>query len=77
MTMTSPKSYRWRKTTDINREYAVFELLLNEISILDVGFSDAGVFEVAFNERISGLLIEWEELRKLIEDGKILAEKDQ
>jgi hypothetical protein len=45
--MAVPKSYRWRKASDINREYAVFELLEDEEPILDVGFSDAGIFEVA------------------------------
>ena len=75
--MTTPKSYRWRKTTDINREYAVFELLADEISILDVGFSDTEGFEIVFNDRIAGVLIEWEQFQKLIEDGKALAEQDR
>ncbi|UCV21490.1 hypothetical protein [Ferribacterium limneticum] len=75
--MLMPKSYRWRKTTDINREYAVFELLVGEKAILDAGFSEAGVFEVAFNTEISGVLIEWDRLRELIEDGRKLAELDR
>lgn len=75
--MTVPTIYRWRKTTDINREYAVFELLADEISILDVGFSDTEVFEVAFNASISGVLIEWGRLQKLIEEGRALAERDR
>lgn len=75
--MTIPKGYRWRKATDINREYALFELLADEIPILDVGFSDVEVFEIAFNDGIAGVLIEWEELRKLIDDGRAMAEEDR
>jgi hypothetical protein len=75
--MTIPKSYRWRKATDINHEYAVFELLEDEKSILDIGFSDAGIFEVVFNPDMVGAPIEWEKLRKMIEEGKRLAELDQ
>lgn len=75
--MTTPTSYRWRKTTDINREYSVFELVADEIPIIDVGFSDIHVFEVAFNASIAGVLIDWELLRKLIEEGRSLAERDR
>jgi hypothetical protein len=75
--MAAPKSYRWRKASDINREYALFELLEDGEPILDVGFSDAGIFEIAFNPGMAGALIEWEQLRKLIEEGKRLAELDR
>jgi len=63
------KSYRWRKTTDVNREFAIFELLDGEKIILDVGFSDAGIFEIGFNREIAGAPIEWEKLQKMIEEG--------
>jgi hypothetical protein len=75
--MVVSKSYRWRKTSDINREYALFELLEDEEPVLDVGFSDAGIFEVAFNPGIAGTLIEWEQFQKMIEEGKRLAELDR
>ena len=75
--MITPTSYRWRKTTDINREYSVFELVADEIPIIDVGFSDTEIFEVAFNASIAGVLIDWELLRKLIEEGRSLAERDR
>lgn len=71
------KSYRWRKATDINRESATFELLADEKIVLDVGCSDKGVFEVIFNEEISGLMIDWITLQELIEVGRKLAELDQ
>jgi hypothetical protein len=57
-------NYRWKKAGDINREYALFELLADNIPILDVGFSDAGVLEVAFNSSIAGLIIEREALSR-------------
>jgi hypothetical protein len=75
--MVIHKSYRWRKATDINREYALFELLENDEPVLDVGFSDEGIFEVAFNPGIAGGPIEWEQLRKMIEEGMRLAELDR
>jgi hypothetical protein len=71
------KSYRWRKTTDVNREFAIFELLDDEKIVLDVGFSDAGIFEIGFNREIAGALIEWEKLQKMIEEGKRFAELDK
>jgi hypothetical protein len=75
--MVTSKSFRWRKVTDVDREYAVFELLADGKPILDVGFSDAGIFEVAFNPEIAGVLIEWEQLQKMIEEGNKLAELDR
>lgn len=71
------RSYRWRKATDINRRFATFELLADEKFIFDVGYSDSGVFEVAFNEEIAGLVLEWAQLKQLVEDGKRMADLDQ
>jgi hypothetical protein len=75
--MAIPKNYRWRKATDINREHALFELLEDERPVLDVGFSDAGIFEISFNHKMAGAPIEWEQLQKMIEEGKRLAELDR
>lgn len=75
--MFLPRTYRWRKTTDINRENAVFELLADDVPILDVGFSDAGVFEVVFNPGIAGVTIEWAQLLHLVAEGKKRAELDR
>lgn len=75
--MLTPKSYHWKKTTDINREYAVFELLADENPILDAGFSDVGIFDITFNAGITGSQIEWNRLRSLIEEGWKLAELDR
>ena len=60
----------------MKREFAVYELLADEVAILDAGFSDKGVFEVAFNDAMTGSLIEWEQLRKLIDEGQTIAECD-
>lgn len=68
--------YRWRKTTDINREHALFELLDGDTPVLDVGFTDQGVFEVAFNPGISGKVMEWEQFLKLLSEGRNLAERE-
>ena len=68
-------AYRWRKATDINREYALFELLRNEEVILNVGFSDSDQFEISFGNRRQ--IFEWEYLQKLIKEGRKLAEMDK
>lgn len=75
--MAATSIYRWRKTTDINREHSLFELLDGETPVLDVGFTDAGIFEIAFNHGIGGKVMEWDHLRKLLDEGKGLAEQDR
>jgi hypothetical protein len=75
--MTTSAIYRWRKTTDINREHALFELLDGDVPLLDVGFTDEGVFEVAFNQSISGKVLECEQLYKLLEEDRTLADRDR
>lgn len=75
--MITSETYRWRKTTDINRENALFELLDGETPVLDVGFTDEGDFEVAFNPSIGGKVMEWERLLKLLDEGRALAERDR
>jgi hypothetical protein len=70
--------YYWRKTSDINREYALFELLDDsDVALLDAGFNDQGVFEVVFNPSISGKILGWEHFVQLIENGKSLALEDR
>lgn len=68
--------YRWRKVSDINREHPLFELLYGDVPVLDVALSDEGVLEVTFNPGISGTVVEWATLLKLLNEGKALAERD-
>lgn len=68
---------KWRKTTDINREYAIFELIVDDVPILDIGYSDAGILEISFNQYIAGSLIEWETFRSTLAEGKSLADSDK
>jgi hypothetical protein len=42
---SSNATFRLRKATDIRREYATFELLADDVAILDMGFSDEGIFD--------------------------------
>ncbi|KGD61407.1 hypothetical protein Y5S_03745 [Alcanivorax nanhaiticus] len=70
-------SYRWRKTTDINREYALFELLEGETPVLELGLSDEGILEVVFNPSVSGRIFELEHFLKLLDEGRALAERDR
>jgi hypothetical protein len=73
----SKTNFRLRKATDIDREYATIELLADEVAILDTGFSDSGIFEIAFNESIGGVVIDWVVLQEWIEKAKDLAELDR
>jgi hypothetical protein len=76
--MASQKTtFRFRKAGDINRDNALFELLSDDVPILDVGFTDDGTFEVAFNERIGGIVIPWTQLQEWIEKGRPMAELDR
>ncbi len=75
--MSKTMHFRLRKATDINREFAVFELLANDMVILDVGFANSGVLEIAFSEGIAGLIVEWEQLKEFIEQAKEMAERDR
>ena len=75
--VSSKTTFHLRKTTDVRREYAAFELLADGVPILDVGFSDERTFEVAFNEQIAGIIIDWDKLRDWIEEGRRMAEVDR
>jgi hypothetical protein len=74
---SSKTTFRLRKAGDINRNNALFELLSDEVPILDVGFANDGTFEVAFNEQIGGMIIPWTQLQEWIEKGKEMAEGDK
>jgi hypothetical protein len=74
---SSKATLRFRKAGDINRDNALFELLSDDVPILDVGFADDGTFEVAFNEQIAGVIIAWAQLQEWIEKGRALAELDR
>ncbi|ATE59823.1 hypothetical protein CCZ27_07545 [Thauera sinica] len=75
--MAARGTYRWQKTTDINRKHPLFELLDGETPVLDAGYTDDEVFEVAFNSSIGGRVIDWDQFVKLLEEGRSLAELDR
>lgn len=75
--MSTKQDIRFRKTTDVNREHALFELLIGEIPVLDVGFSDDNKFEISFNDGIVGKILEYDLLERWIAEGKRLAELDR
>ena len=68
---------RLRKATDINRKYALFELVTDDTVLLDVGFSDEEIFQVCFHEKIASLIIDWIKLQEWIKKGKEMAELDR
>jgi hypothetical protein len=75
--VSSKTTFHLRKATDVRRQYALFELLADGVSILDVGFSDEGTFEVGFSRNIGEMIIAWDELQDWIEQGRWMAEADR
>jgi hypothetical protein len=68
--------YRWRKVTDVGREYALFELICGETVLLDIGYSDDGELQIAFDPNICGKTVGCDELVDLLQEGKTLAMRD-
>ncbi|MCJ2061110.1 hypothetical protein MKL09_31900 [Methylobacterium sp. J-048] len=68
---------RWRKATDINRKYAIFELVHEENILLDIWFSDNGALEVSFHRGISNTAVNWDQFTNVIADGMRIAESDK
>jgi len=68
---------RWRKASDVNREFATFELVLDDVILLDIGFTDSGVLEVAFNTGIANSIVCWDGLLAALNTGRKLAENDR
>lgn len=68
---------RWRKATDVDREHAIFELVVDDMTLLDVGFSDDGILEISFDAGISSTLTSYEEFSLVLARGKQLAEADK
>ncbi|QJE73579.1 hypothetical protein HHL28_11220 [Aerophototrophica crusticola] len=67
----------WRKTTDIKRQHAVFELVHDSAILLDMGLSDNNVIEICFHGGICSATIDLEDLLSLIENGKKLIDSDR
>jgi hypothetical protein len=47
------------------------------VPVLDIGFTDEGGFEVAFNPSIGGKVIEWGQFLNLLNEGRALADRDR
>lgn len=67
---------RWRKFTDIEREHAIFELLQDDVILLDLGFSDTGQMEITFHRGICEFTVELDRLDQLVRDGVAIATRD-
>ena len=68
---------RWRKATDIGREHALFELLTkDDVILMYLGFSDDGILELGFSEDIGDVVVNFEDLIRVLQSGKKAAEDD-
>lgn len=70
-------NFRWRKATDINRDYATFELLLDEQIAITLGFNDNGILELELGDGAISHNFVFSEFETLIADGVRLAEADR
>lgn len=68
---------RWRKASDVGREHALFELLVGEEAVMDLGYSDEGVLELAFHAAARGWIVAWPEFETLVAEGRRLADEDR
>ena len=66
-----------RKCSDIDREYAFFEVVEGDDNILfDIGYSDDKLLEVSFHQSITAKTLPAQLLLELLEEGKKLADDD-
>jgi hypothetical protein len=63
------RAISFAKANDIHRTHTTFELLADDVVLLDMCRSDEGTFEIAFNEPIGGNVITWDDLQDLIGKG--------
>lgn len=55
----------------------MFELLVEGKQILDVGFTDDGVIEIALNPIEKGVVMDLDNFLALLDEGKSLADRDR
>ena len=74
-----PGKFRLRKTTDINQEHPIYEIVDEERSVLlDVTKTDAGVYEACIiDNQGEGRSVELSVLLGLIEDARQKIEADE
>jgi hypothetical protein len=75
--MNMNQRYHWRKATDINRDFAFFELVQDGVPLLDVGYPNAGKLELTFNPSIVGQVIPYEDFISLLIEGRAMADLDR
>lgn len=68
--------YRFRKCSDVEKEYPFYELISGESIILSVSLTDDGQMEVLFETDASGCLFFMEELERIIDEGKRLLKQE-
>jgi len=68
---------KFRKFTPVDREYPIFELVVDEGEVLlDIGATDEGVIEVAIHEAASNKIFRLERLLEFMCQGKRLLENE-
>ena len=70
------KGYRFRKCSDINREYPIFELLEGDCILLDISVSDEGIFEIVLHEAVAGKIFNFDDMISILAEGRKLLEDE-
>jgi len=66
----------FRKFSPIDREYPIYELIEKDRVLLDISANDDGVIEVAIHEASVNRIFEFEQLNRILMEGRKLVEND-
>ena len=72
----SSSRLRWRRFSPIDRDFPIYELLDDDVIVLDVTKDEHGTLTMAFHEGASGRVLDLEVIEQLIAEVKKLLEKD-
>ena len=67
---------RFRKFSPIDREYPIFEFVVDDTILLDVAATDGGELEVAFHQAAADKVFSYEQLQQWLAEGKELLQSE-
>ena len=70
--MKKIESWKFRKCSDIEREFPYFEVVCGDESILELAATDSRELEVLFESGCVGSLITFDELELILKKGREL-----
>ncbi|HEY0147795.1 MAG TPA: hypothetical protein VGB70_02200 [Allosphingosinicella sp.] len=67
---------KWRKFSDVNRRFSLFELIISGNTMFDLGYNQDHVLEIAFHEGASNWVVSWALFEKIVQEGIRMADED-